>query len=194
MLKIPSTGEQSQITFIVRDDASTSAVVFQTSDTTWQAYNTYGGSNFYRGGANGRAYKLSYNRPFSTRGPAQRTATSSSPPSTRWCGSWSATATTCPTSPVSTPAAAGPCSRTTRCSCRSGTTSTGAAQQRANVEAARDAGVNLMFLSGNEMYWRTRWENSADSSHTAYRTLVSYKETWANGKIDPTPEWTGHLA
>ena len=28
-------------------------------------------------------------------------------------------------------------------------------------------------------------------SHTAYRTLVSYKETWGNAKIDPHPEWTG---
>ena len=30
-------------------------------------------------------------------------------------------------------------------------------QQRTNVEAARDAGVNLQFWSGNEVYWRTRW-------------------------------------
>ena len=30
--------------------------------------------------------------------------------------------------------------------------------QRANVEAARDAGVNLAFFSGNEVYWKTRWE------------------------------------
>ena len=63
--------------------------------------------------------------------------------------------------------------------------------QRANVEAARDAGVNLMFLSGNEMYWRVRYEPSADASATPYRTLVSYKETWNNAKIDPSPEWTG---
>ena len=32
--------------------------------------------------------------------------------------------------------------------------------QRANVEAARDAGVNLAFFSGNEVFWKTRWENS----------------------------------
>ena len=35
-----------------------------------------------------------------------------------------------------------------------------AARQR---EAARDAGVNLQFLCGNEMYWM-RWEPSADAS------------------------------
>ena len=62
-----SNGDTSHITFIVRDDASNAAVVFQTSDPTWQAYNSYGGSDFYHGGANGRAYKLSYNRPVVTR-------------------------------------------------------------------------------------------------------------------------------
>ena len=62
--------------------------------------------------------------------------------------------------------------------------------QRTNVAAARDAGVNLQFLSGNEMYWRTRYEPSAVDG-AAYRTIVSYKETWANGKIDPSTEWTG---
>ena len=30
------------------------------------------------------------------------------------------------------------------------------------------------------MYWRTRWGNSISSDGTAYRTLISYKETWAN--------------
>ncbi|MET0914847.1 MAG: N,N-dimethylformamidase beta subunit family domain-containing protein, partial [Jiangellaceae bacterium] len=65
-----SNGDSSHITFIVRDDASTSDVVFQTSDPTWHAYNTYGGSNFYLGAGNGRAYKVSYNRPFNTRGSA----------------------------------------------------------------------------------------------------------------------------
>jgi hypothetical protein len=41
------------------------------------------------------------------------------------------------------------------------------------------------------VYWKTRWENSIDGSATAYRTLVCYKETHANAKIDPTSAWTG---
>src|SRR6266481_9841956 len=32
--------------------------------------------------------------------------------------------------------------------------------QRANVEAARAAGVNLTFFSGNEVFFKTRWEPS----------------------------------
>src|SRR2546430_1469882 len=34
------------------------------------------------------------------------------------------------------------------------------AGQRSSVEAARDAGVHLAFFSGNEMFWKTRWEPS----------------------------------
>ena len=69
--------------------------------------------------------------------------------------------------------------------------STGRVGQRTNVEAARAAGVHLAFLSGNEIFWKTRWESSIDGSNTPYRTLVTYKETHANAKLDPTPAWTG---
>ena len=64
---------------------------------------------------------------------------------------------------------------------------------RANIEAARDSGVNLAFFSGNEVFWKTRWENSIDGSNTAYRTLVCYKETYPEAQIDPDdpPTWTG---
>src|SRR2546426_384786 len=60
------------------------------------------------------------------------------------------------------------------------------------AEAARTAGIHLAFFSGNEIFWKTRWENSIDGSGTPYRTLVTYKETLANDKIDPLPNvWTG---
>ena len=59
-------GNDSLIFFVVRNDSSTSAILFQTSDESWQAYNGYGGHSLY--GATGfdltnRAYKVSYNRP-----------------------------------------------------------------------------------------------------------------------------------
>src|SRR5205814_8237505 len=68
---------------------------------------------------------------------------------------------------------------------------------RAAVTAARDAGVHLAFSSGNEIYWKTRYEPSTDGSNTAYRTLVCYKEgtlgeNVCGGKCDPLPNvWTG---
>src|SRR2546428_1732637 len=61
------TGGKSHIMFVVRDDQSTSDLLFQTSDTTWQAYNQYGGNSLYVGSPAGRAYKVSYNRPITTR-------------------------------------------------------------------------------------------------------------------------------
>ena len=45
--------------------------------------------------------------------------------------------------------------------------------------------MNLAFFSGNEVFWKTRWEDGG-------RTLVTYKETHANAKIDPQlTTWTG---
>src|SRR5262249_56746142 len=46
--------------------------------------------------------------------------------------------------------------------------------QRTNVETARGNGVHLAFFSGNEMFWKTRGENSLSSPATAYPTLVTY--------------------
>src|SRR6202035_4910635 len=62
------TGEVGAIVFIVRNDSSHSDILEQTSDTTWQAYNDYGGNSFYAGNPAGRAYKVSYNRPVNTLG------------------------------------------------------------------------------------------------------------------------------
>src|SRR6266545_7131692 len=67
-LQRTDTGGASHVMFVVRDDASHSDLLFQTSDTTWQAYNQYGGNSLYTGSPDGRAYKVSYNRPFTTRG------------------------------------------------------------------------------------------------------------------------------
>ncbi len=57
---------QNMIPFIVRNDGTVSDIMFQTSDTTWQAYNPWGGYNLYQGpsGTNAdRALAVSYNRP-----------------------------------------------------------------------------------------------------------------------------------
>lgn len=183
-------GNESHVTFIVRDDASTSQVVFQTSDPTWQAYNTYGGSDFYQGGGNGRAYKISYNRPVLTReGTGGRDFYFSNEfPLVRFLEKNGYD--------VSYIAGVDSDRRGNLLTNHNVFLSVGhdeywSAAQRTNVEAARDAGVNLQFLSGNEVYWKTRYEASADAGHTPYRTLVSYKETWSESKIDPSPEWTG---
>ena len=190
LLTIPSTGATSHITFVVRDDSSHSDLVFQTDDPTWQAYNTYGGSDFYAGAANGRAYKISYNRPVLTRGTSggRDFYMANEYPMVRFMekNGYDVSYIAGVDSDRS-----GQLLRNHKTFVSVGHDEYWSKGQRANVEAARDAGVNLLFLSGNGVYWKTRYEASADTSHTAYRTLVCYKETWSNAKIDPSSEWTG---
>ena len=189
LARTDGTSGASHVFFVVRNDASRSDLVFQTSDTTWQAYNTYGGNSLYVGSPAGRAYKVSYNRPFTTRGTgAEDFVFNAEYPMVRFLEangydvSYQAGADT---------DRRGALLRNHRVFLSVGHDEYWSGGQRASVEAARAAGVHLAFFSGNEMFWKTRWETSKDGSATGYRTLVCYKETHANAIIDPTSEWTG---
>ena len=177
----------SHIFFVVRNDASHSDLLVQTSDTTWQAYNRYGGNSLYFGGpapnppsyegaSAGRAYKVSYNRPFDTRDhDPQSFVFNAEYPMVKWLEangyniSYMAGVDTDRRGSLLTQH---------KVFLSSGHDEYWSATQRANVEAARNAGVNLAFFSGNESFWKTRWENSIVDG-TDHRTLVSYKETFS---------------
>ena len=195
------TGGRSHVFFVVKNDASHSAILYQTSDATWQAYNNYGGNSLYTGTAPaGRAYKVSYNRPFNT-------ASSDTPPGVTPLWSWVMYAeysmvswmerngydVSYTTSEDVDADTGGTLIRNHRIFMDAGHDEYWSGSARANVEAARDAGVNVAFFSGNDMLWKTRWENSIDGSSTPRRTLVTYKETLAGVPVDPQdpPTWTG---
>jgi PKD repeat protein len=191
----PEDGRASHILFVVRNDAGTSDLLYQTSDTTWQAYNTYGGNSLYFGSPAGRAYKVSYNRPFTTRccsfpnGSNLTWFFDAEYPMIRWLErngydvSYS--------SGIDTDRSGSNLLRH-KVFMPVGHDEYQSGNERANVEAARAAGVHIAIFSGNHGFWKTRWENSIDGSNTPYRTLVCYKETHANAKIDPLPNvWTG---
>ncbi len=175
---------------MVRNDGNTSKVLFQTSDTTWQAYNTYGGSNFYWGGPQGRALKVSYNRPWSTRGleNGRDFLFSNEYPMIRFLEQNGYDVSY--VSGLDTHLDADLITKH-KAFLSVGHDEYWSKEQRDHVLAARDAGTNLAFFSGNEVYWKTRWEKSQDGSDTPNRTLVCYKDTWANTQIDPvTPTAT----
>ena len=195
------TGGASHIVFIVRNDSSSSQILFQTSDETWQAYNPYGGHSLYGGSTfdlTNRATKVSYNRPFATRSfQASSWVFYAEYPMVRWLE-----ANGYDVSYTSSVDAArnGNLIANHRAFLSVGHDEYWSAQKRASVEAARGAGVNLGFFSGNEVFWKTRWENSIDGSSTPYRTLVCYKETLGSNsnppaatEVDPLdpPTWTG---
>ena len=188
------TGGASHIFFVVRDDTDKSQILYQTSDSTWEAYNDYGGNSLYAGSApssDGRAYKVSYNRPFNTRGDsAHDFVFNAEYPMVRWleANGYDVSYFTDVDSDRN-----GTLIKNHQVFMSNGHDEYWSGGQRVNVEAARDAGTNLAFFSGNEIFWKTRWESSIDGSGTAYRTLVCYKETHANAVIDPKdpPTWTG---
>ncbi len=191
------TGGDSHIVFIVRNDSSHSAILYQTSDESWQAYNSYGPGGFSLYGDNGgfdlpnRAFKVSYNRPFLTRGFSMESATwvfGAEFAMIQWLeqNGYDVTYFT-----GLDAARSGALIKNHKVFITAGHDEYWSGPQRANVEAARDGGVNLIFFSGNEVFWKVRWENSIDGSNTPNRTMVCYKETLAGAKIDPQPTWTG---
>ena len=191
----PEDGRASHIAFIVRDDTGHSDLLFQTADTSWQAYNTYGGNSLYFGSPDGRAYKVSYNRPFTTRccffpeGSIHTWVFNAEYPMVRWLerNGYDVSYST----GLDTDRRGGELLEH-QVFMSVGHDEYWSGGQRTNVETARAFGVHLAFFSGNEGFWKTRWEPSIDGSATPNRTLVCYKETHANAKIDPLAGvWTG---
>jgi hypothetical protein len=197
----------SHVIFVVRADESRSDIVFQTADLTWHAYNRYGGSSLDGGFINGkalglrhRAFKVSYNRPLTSRSAeAASQFFNAEYPMVRWLEANGYDVTYI--SGVDA-ARSGESLKRHRVFLSVGLDAYWSGPQRRNVQAARDAGVSLAFFGGGQMFWKARFEPSIDGSSTPYRTLVCYKETHSRlddhgeyqpgAKIDPrADEWTG---
>lgn len=75
LLKLTSSdGGASFVPMVVRDDGSEAGLLVQSSVTTWQAYNAWGGANLYtgRGGASDtRARVVSFDRPYGGNGSGE---------------------------------------------------------------------------------------------------------------------------
>ncbi len=194
----------SHIAFVVRDDTGRSDILVQTSDTTWQAYNPYGGYNAYytANGEAGNAWKLSYNRPFTTRGgELENWLFNSEYPMLLWLerNGYDVSYTTHIDTGLHPERLL---EHTTFMS--SGHDEYWSQAQRDSVENARDHGVNLAFFSGNDIYWRIRYEDSVLGATGDQRTMVVYKEgslapspesehrrCYLNFSCDPSGQWTG---
>lgn len=188
----------SWIPFTVRNDSRDADIVVKASDTTWgAAYNAFGtqgdatavggGASTYGSGGttfdiNNRAYAVSLDRPIIVKGTVALTYwLNGEAPLWRFLDkqgyNWKLISSL---------------------DLDEGLTAVGNAKvlvsaghdeywsqgMRDNAEAFRDAGGHLIFMSGNEVFWRVRF--SPDR-----RTMYCYKDTMNNGnQIDPV-EWTG---
>jgi hypothetical protein len=198
------TTDENQIPFVVTNNASTSDVVFMTDDETWEAYNDWGGYSLYSGNATdtqgssldaGRAEQVSYNRPFATRfnsiDPNGRTFFFSDEyPMIQFLEKNGYNISYVSQADVSASGAATMLEQH-KVFMNVGHSEYWDVGDRANVTAARDAGVDLAFFAGNLMYWKTRW--AADVNGENYRSLITYKESADSAQTDPSdpPTWTG---
>jgi hypothetical protein len=189
-----TTGANSHIYFIVRDDERHAPVLFQTSDETWEAYNAYGGNSLYVGTAptsTGRAWKVSYNRPLTTGNNSSRNEPLYAEyPMIRFLEK-NGYDVSYFTDVDTARSAAELLNHKTFMSV--GHDEYWSAEQRNNAVAARNAGVNLAFFSANEIFWKTRFAASISTGAQAWRTVVCYKESKETTKIDPAdpPTSTG---
>lgn len=190
-----ASGKQSQVWFVVRDDASTSDIVFQSAFTTYLAYNNYGDSarhSLYAfNSTNGQlAQKVSFDRPFahvSIDPQRYDKITIYEHNMVRWLESQGYDVTyTTNMETHSTPASL----NNHKVFLVAGHDEYWSLEMRNGVEQARDSGTNLAFFAGNSAYWRVRFEPATGGA--ANRVMACYKDPVNSpDPVAPTYLWRG---
>lgn len=182
-------GPQQYVPFVVRADEHRGAAVFQSSVTTWQAYNAWGGESLYTdslGLSGGKAKAVSFNRPYDeAQGSGQLFRYEL--PFLQWAESRGYDLVYLTDVDLD----------------RDGSLLDGqnlfmsvghdeywSGPQRDAVQRAIDAGASAAFFSGNSVYWQIRLEPAADGS--ARRTEVCWKDAQSdphNPGPDTTVQW-----
>ncbi len=192
---------ESYIPFVVRDDSRHSALLYQQSVTTYEAYNNYpeDGPNFTglpatgkslydynssaakTGAGTQRATKVSFDRPYSAESDGAGQYFEFEAKYVRWLeqNGYDVTYAT----NIDT-AKSGSLLLNHNGFLSVGHDEYWTKSMFDNVSAARDQGVNVAFFGGNDVYWQARLESSA--SGVADRVLVCYKDT----TLDPVKDST----
>jgi hypothetical protein len=202
---------QNYIPFVVRNDASTAAILYQEPVNTYEAYNNWpnygsgdsrngkslydnnsGGAPTVAGPGRTRAVKVSFDRPYAGDGGGDLTDCNG------WCWEpyfiqWAEQHGYDMTYSTSVDAQENPQLLLNH----KGWISVGHDEywskgQYDAVQAARDAGVNLGFFGGNDLYWQVRYEPNTLTGQ-ADRTVVAYKNEPANTYATNDPVTTPSL-
>jgi N,N-dimethylformamidase beta subunit-like, C-terminal len=177
--RLSAANDRGSIPFVVRNDVSPTTLLAVLPVNTWQAYNYWGGKSLYASSAYGdptiagdkRAVKVSFNRPYVGQAPtAQDVNVISFLERSGYDVSYS--------TDVDLDSDPQILSRH-RLYVAVGHDEYWTKGMRDAVETARDLGLNLAFLGGNDVYWQARYE--ADASGNAGRTLVVYR----SASLDP---------
>jgi hypothetical protein len=179
------SARQAFVVFVVRDDARDAAIVFQSSVTTFAAYNNWGGTSLYAFNSGNRpARKVSFDRPYAMN-PYGVRLDGAGDFLRRWeynavrfleRDGYDVTYVT-DVDVHERPDGLFP----HRVFLSVGHDEYWSSPMRQHVEAARDRGVHLAFLGSGVCYWQIRFEPGGSGGPN--RTLVAYKE--AAGGDDP---------
>ncbi|HJT57984.1 MAG TPA: choice-of-anchor D domain-containing protein [Ktedonobacteraceae bacterium] len=189
-----STGNSSFIFFVVRNDGGTEDLLFQTSVTTYQAYNTWGGTSLYNNLTNGKIFsaphatKVSFDRPFN---PGDSNGAGHyfffEYKFVYWLEEQGYNVSYITNVDTET--------NVNQLTNHKAFLSVGHDEywsmgMRNNVQNAINSGVNVAFFSANTMYWQIRFE--ANSLGAADRVEVGYKD-FATDTTPPGPDPMWHV-
>ncbi len=181
LLRIDATNGLLALTyFVLRNDGYAAPIVMQDASTTNQAYNLFGGESLYHSYNNegrARAYEVSYDRPYSS-GDGVGTLFSWEFDMVRWLEGSGYDVTYVSDIDVATNPAM---LRLHRVFVDVGHDEYWSGSERNNLEAARAAGVNLLFATGDTGYWNVRLASSFLGPN---RVIICYKDA----NLDPEPQ------
>jgi hypothetical protein len=174
-----NTQTQSYFTFTLRNDGGSEILLFQTSVTTYHAYNNWGGKSLYDfNSTGGPAVKVSFNRPYVVGAGAGDLFQYELCTLRHLEREGYDVAYTCD---VTTHRASSSLNRH-RAFLSVGHDEYWSLEMRQNVTAARDRGVDLGFFGANNCYWQIRFEPSTLGG-AANRTMVCYKERFEDDPL-----------
>jgi hypothetical protein len=181
LVKLITTPDQVQfdvayILFVLRDDGAAADLVFQVPVTTYQAYNNWGGKSLYdHQSPEGRAYKVSFDRPYAQWSGAGGFFDGDYN-MIRWLERQGYGVTYATSVDTHTNAALLSGRKVFLSNWHDEYWSR---PMRDHVTAARDQGKHLAFFDSNNVYWQIRFESSAGGAPN--RVVVCYKDA----NLDP---------
>ena len=171
---VSSGGSEGQALLVVREDERASDLLVFISDTTFAAYNYWGGHSLYgaleEGG--GRGVRVSFDRPYDNVASDQADwYLRAELPLVRWLEAEGYDVTYAGAADAHTAAAGLGQHRAWLSGCHNEYWSD---EMRAAFERARDRGTHLLFMGSNSCYWRVRFEPDPWTGR-ADRVMVCYK-------------------
>jgi hypothetical protein len=180
-------GSDTQIIFVVRDEARAAALVYGVDFSSFQAYNNYGGKSLYSYNSTGaatasgtaRAVKVSFDRPYTQpRDTNPNWYPRSDFPTVTWLESQGDDVSYISSSDLDTRPVG-----SHRAYMSAAHDEYWSGGMRTALEQARDAGTNLFFSGSNAVFWKIRFENGPGGG--VNRVEVCYKSSETGGP-DPS--------